>query len=62
MKLIVLIGVGGHCMSVIEAAESAGFSFLGVLDMPEDIGKQIICTKVIGTGTIFLFMSAKQSS
>ena len=49
MKPLVLIGGGGHCKSVIEAAESAGYSILGVLDMPEDIGKQILSTKVIGT-------------
>lgn len=49
MKPLILIGGGGHCKSVIEAAESAGYSILGVLDMPEDVGKQILSTKVIGT-------------
>ena len=49
MKSLVLIGGGGHCKSVIEAAESAGFSILGVLDMPEEVGKEILSTKVIGT-------------
>lgn len=49
MKPLILIGGGGHCKSVIEAAESAGYSILGVLDMPEDIGKEILSTKVIGT-------------
>lgn len=49
MKPLVLIGGGGHCKSVIEAAESAGFQILGVLDMPEDVGKDILSTKVIGT-------------
>lgn len=48
-KPLILIGGGGHCKSVIEAAESAGYSILGVLDMPEDVGKQILSTKVIGT-------------
>lgn len=47
-KPLILIGGGGHCKSVIEAAESAGYSILGVLDMPEDIGKEILSTKVIG--------------
>lgn len=46
---LILVGGGGHCKSVIEAAESAGFSILGVLDMPEDVGKTILSTKVIGT-------------
>ena len=49
MKPLVLIGGGGHCKSVIEAAESAGYSILGVLDMPEEVGKEILSTKVIGT-------------
>ena len=48
-KPLVLIGGGGHCKSVIEAAESTGFSILGVLDMPEEVGKAILSTKVIGT-------------
>lgn len=49
MKPLILIGGGGHCKSVIEAAESAGYQILGVLDMPEDVGKDILSTKVIGT-------------
>lgn len=49
MKPLILIGGGGHCKSVIEAAESAGYSILGVLDMPEEVGKEIFSTKVIGT-------------
>ena len=48
-KNLILIGGGGHCKSVIEAAESAGYSILGVLDMPDEVGKEILSTKVIGT-------------
>ena len=48
-KPLILVGGGGHCKSVIEVAESAGYQILGVLDMPEDIGKEILSTKVIGT-------------
>ena len=48
-KPLVLVGGGGHCKSVIEAAESAGYTILGVLDMPEEVGKEILSTKVIGT-------------
>lgn len=48
-KPLILVGGGGHCKSVIEAAESAGYSILGVLDMPEEVGKEILSTKVIGT-------------
>lgn len=46
---LILVGGGGHCKSVMEAAESAGYSILGVLDMPEEVGKEILSTKVIGT-------------
>lgn len=48
-KPLILIGGGGHCKSVIEVAESAGYEIMGVLDMPEDVGKEILSTKVIGT-------------
>lgn len=44
---MILVG-GGHCKSVIETAESAGFSILGVLDMPEEVGKNVI----LNTATI----------
>lgn len=49
MKSLILVGGGGHCKSVIEAAVSAGYSILGILDMPEEVGKEILSTKVIGT-------------
>lgn len=46
---LILIGGGGHCKSVIDVAESAGFNILGILDMPEDIGKSVLDYKIIGT-------------
>ena len=49
MKTLVLVGGGGHCKSVIDVAESAGYNILGILDMPEDVGKQVLDHKVIGT-------------
>ena len=48
-KPLILVGGGGHCKSVMDAAESAGYSILGVLDMPEEVEKKILSTKVIGT-------------
>lgn len=48
-KPLILVGGGGHCKSVIDVAESAGYDILGVLDMPEEVGKEILSTKVIGT-------------
>jgi sugar O-acyltransferase (sialic acid O-acetyltransferase NeuD family) len=49
MKPLILIGGGGHCKSVIEAAESAGYRILGVLDLPDKLGKGVLSAKVIGT-------------
>ena len=47
---LILIGGGGHCKSVIEAAESAGYEIKGILDMPEEVGKEVLPGhKVIGT-------------
>ncbi len=48
-KPLILVGGGGHCKSVIEAAESAGYIILGVLDMSEEVGEIVLSTKVIGT-------------
>lgn len=48
-KNLILLGGGGHCKSVIEVAESAGYKILGVLDKPEEVGKQVLDYKVIGT-------------
>ena len=46
---LILLGGGGHCKSVIDVAESAGYNILGILDMPEDVGKKVLDYKVIGT-------------
>lgn len=46
---LVLIGGGGHCKSVIDVAESAGYDILGVLDTPERVGCDVLAYKVIGT-------------
>ena len=49
MKDIIMVGGGGFCKSVIDVAEDAGFHILGVLDLPEEVGKDILSYKVIGT-------------
>lgn len=48
-KNLILVGGGGHCKSVIDAAESASYNILGILDMPEEVGKSVLNYKVIGT-------------
>lgn len=47
-KNLILVGGGGHCKSVIDVAESAGYNILGILDMPEEVGKSVLNYKVIG--------------
>lgn len=46
---LVLLGGGGHCKSVIDAAESAGFAILGILDLREKVGQEILGYKILGT-------------
>lgn len=49
-RSLILIGGGGHCKSVIEVAESAGYEIKGILDMPDEVGKEVLPGhKVIGT-------------
>lgn len=47
-KPLILVGGGGHCKSVIEAAESAGFTIKGILDLPSELGKKTLGYEVIG--------------
>lgn len=47
-KNLILLGGGGHCKSVIEVAESAGYTILGIFDRLEEVGKPILDYKVIG--------------
>ena len=47
-KNLILIGGGGHCKSVIEVAESAGYNILGILDRPEEVDKKVLAYDVIG--------------
>lgn len=49
MKPLILIGGGGHCKSVIDVAESAGYTILGILERPEEVGKKVLSYEVIGT-------------
>lgn len=48
-KPLILVGGGGHCKSVIDVAESAGFTILGILDRPEEVGTCVLGYEVIGT-------------
>jgi sugar O-acyltransferase (sialic acid O-acetyltransferase NeuD family) len=48
-KNLILIGGGGHCRSVIDVAECAGYTILGVLDKPEKVGEHVLDYEVVGT-------------
>lgn len=47
-KDLILIGGGGHCKSVIEVVESAGYHILGLIGRHDEVGKMILNYKVIG--------------
>lgn len=49
MRQIILVGGGGHCKSVIEAAESAGYTIKGILDLPQFMGNKVLDYAVIGS-------------
>lgn len=46
---LILLGGGGHCKSVIDVAESAGYTILGVLDVPETVGQKVLQYPILGT-------------
>ncbi len=48
VKPLILIGGGGHCKSVINAAESSGLKIKGVIDLPDFLGSECLGHKVIG--------------
>ena len=48
-KSLILIGGGGHCKSVIDVAESAGYTILGILDKPELVGNKVLGYEIVGT-------------
>ena len=49
VRPLILIGGGGHCKAVIDVAETAGYTILGILDIPENVGKNVLAYKIIGT-------------
>lgn len=46
---LILVGGGGHCRSVIEAAESTGRTIRGILDLPQFVGTEVSGYPVVGT-------------
>ena len=48
-KNIILVGGGGHCKSVIDVAETAEWTIVGILDIAENVGKKVLKYSIIGT-------------
>lgn len=48
MNNLILIGGGGHSKSVIDVAESAGYTILGILDRSIPVGESVLGYKVLG--------------
>lgn len=48
-KNLILVGGGGHCKSVIEVAESNGYTIKGILDVSENVGNEVLGYPIIGT-------------
>ena len=46
-KDIILVGGGGHCKSVIDVAENAGYKIIGILDVKENLGKMVLGYPII---------------
>jgi len=46
---LILVGGGGHCKSVIDAALSAGWEIRGILDRPGEVGDCVLGVPVVGT-------------
>ena len=47
-KPLILVGGGGHCKSVIDVAESAGYTILGILDREIPTGESVLGYKILG--------------
>ena len=54
MKNLILIGGGGHCKSVIDVAESAGYTILGILDRSIPVGETVLGYKVLGNDDLIV--------
>lgn len=44
-----LVGGGGHCKSVVNILRRIGEKVAGIVDLPENLGKEVMGAKVVGT-------------
>jgi len=47
MQNVILIGGGGHCISVIDIIDENKFNILGVLDLPHNVGQEVLGKKIV---------------
>lgn len=60
---IILVGGGGHCKSCIEVIESEGkYIIMGILDVAQNVGKNILGYPMIGTDDVIPSMVNKKYS
>lgn len=48
MSGLLLIGGGGHCLSVIDALDHKRFDKIGIIDVPERVGQEVCGIPVVG--------------
>ncbi|GHV80065.1 hexapeptide transferase [Spirochaetia bacterium] len=46
---LLLVGAGGHCRSVIDSINYVQYSDIGIVDLPEMVGKNIFSIPIVGT-------------
>ncbi len=46
---LILIGGGGHCKSVIEACRSCGRKVVGIIDIQEKVGQEVLGIPIVAT-------------
>jgi sugar O-acyltransferase (sialic acid O-acetyltransferase NeuD family) len=49
MQKLLLVGAGGHCRSVIDSIDRKQYADIVIIDMPEEVGKNVLSLPVIGT-------------
>lgn len=53
MNKIVLLGAGGHALSVIDSIQSKGiYQIVGITDLDYDVGEKILGYEIIGTDAV----------
>jgi len=46
---LLLVGAGGHCRSVIDSINQKQYSDIVIIDLPENVGKEVFSIPIVGT-------------